>query len=229
MPHLSAYFQSGGMVDAVLNLGLPAPIDVQVSGSNLEAAYRSRAASWPPRSGSCPASATSIIPQDLDYPSLQLDIDRARAGQLGLTSARWSSNVITALTSNQMIAPSYWVDPKSGNDYMLTVQYPENAGARTCWICATFRCAAGSAHGADAARCGDDASRRVESPTEVDHYQMRRVIDIYVSPAGEDLGRVADRDRRSLMAETKLPEGVRVDIRGMVQGMRASFRSFASA
>ena len=67
-----------------------------------------------------------FIPQDVDYPSLRLDIDRERAAQLGLNQREVVSNVITALTSNQMIAPSYWVDPKSGNDYLLTVQYPEN-------------------------------------------------------------------------------------------------------
>ena len=67
-----------------------------------------------------------FIPQDLDYPSLRLDIDRERAATLGLDQREVVSNVITALASNQMIAPSYWIDPKSGNDYMLTVQYPEN-------------------------------------------------------------------------------------------------------
>ena len=67
-----------------------------------------------------------LVPQDIDYPSLKLDIDRIRASELGLNEKEVVGNVITALTSNQMIAPSYWVDPKSGNDYLLTVQYPEN-------------------------------------------------------------------------------------------------------
>src|SRR5205814_5456264 len=72
-----------------------------------------------------PGISDVFIPQDLDYPSLRLDIDRERAATLGLDQREVVNNVITALTSNQMIAPSYWVDPKSGNDYMLTVQYPE--------------------------------------------------------------------------------------------------------
>ena len=66
-----------------------------------------------------------LIPQDLDYPGIQLDINREMAGRLGLSSKEVVDNVITALTSDSMIAPSYWVDPKSGNNYMLTVQYPE--------------------------------------------------------------------------------------------------------
>ena len=67
-----------------------------------------------------------LIPQDLDYPALRLDVDREMASRLGLSSKEVVNNVITALTSNQMIAPSYWVDPKTGNDYMLTVQYPDS-------------------------------------------------------------------------------------------------------
>src|SRR5437660_231267 len=64
-----------------------------------------------------------FIPQDLDYPSLRLDIDRMRAAELGLSQREVVGNVITALTSNQMIAPSYWVDPKSGNDYLLSAVF----------------------------------------------------------------------------------------------------------
>ena len=66
-----------------------------------------------------------LIPQDLDYPGIQLNINREMAGRMGVSSKEAVDNVITALTSDSMIAPSYWVDPKSGNNYMLTVQYPE--------------------------------------------------------------------------------------------------------
>ena len=66
-----------------------------------------------------------LVPQDIDYPALRLDIDRLRTSELGLNEKEVVGNVITALTSDQMIAPSFWVDPKSGNDYLLTVQYPE--------------------------------------------------------------------------------------------------------
>ena len=75
---------------------------------------------------SLPGVSDVLIPQDIDYPALQLDIDRVRASELGLNEKEVVGNVITALTSNAMIAPSYWVDPQSGNDYLLTVQYPED-------------------------------------------------------------------------------------------------------
>src|SRR5258708_20782573 len=126
LPELSTYFQSGGLVDGVLNLGLPAPIDVQVSGLDMAKAYQV-AVDVAGQVGKVPGVSDVLIPQDLDYPALRLDIDRERASLLGLSQREVVNNVITALSSNQMIAPSYWVDPKSGNDYFLTVQYRENA------------------------------------------------------------------------------------------------------
>jgi multidrug efflux pump subunit AcrB len=221
-PQLTAYFQSGGMADAVLNLGLPAPIDVQVTGSDLEASYQT-ALAIATRAREIPGVSDVYIPQDLDYPALRVEIDRTSSGKLGLNQREIVQNVITALTSNQMIAPSYWVDPRSGNDYLLTVQYPENH------IRTLDDLTAIPLRSADRERATrlDTVSRvtRVQSPTEVDHYQLRRLVNVYVSPEGEDLGRVATAIDQ-IIRETRIPEGVRVDLRGMVQGMRASFTSF---
>jgi multidrug efflux pump subunit AcrB len=223
LPQLNAYFQSGGLVDAVLNLGLPAPIDLQVSGTNLTDAY-AVASELAARIRAIPNVSDVYVPQDIDYPALALDIDRVRASQLGLTQREVVSNVITALTSNQMIAPSYWVDQRTGNDYMLTVQYPENRVSSTLDLTAIPLRAAAAA---EPVRLDAVTSlRRFSAPTEVDHYQLRRVVDVYVGLANEDLGRAAAAIDQ-IVAETTMPPGVRTDLRGMVQGMRASFRSFA--
>lgn len=223
LPELSAYFQSGGLVDAVLNLGLPAPIDIQVAGSDLERSYEiaNRLAALINR---IPGVADVFIPQDLDYPALQLDIDRVRAAQLGLNQKEVVNNVITALTSNQMIAPSFWIDPKTGNDYMLTVQYPERQIKNLGDLSSIPLRASNQANPTRL----DAVSRitRIQSPTEVDHYQLRRTIDVFVRPLNEDLGRIANSIDR-VIASTKIPNGVSVSLRGMVQGMRASFQSFA--
>jgi multidrug efflux pump subunit AcrB len=223
LPELSTYFQSGGLVDAVLNMGLPAPIDVQVAGSDMRAAH-TVAVDLSSRIQKLRGVGDVFIPQDLDYPALQLDIDRMRASLLGLDQREIVDNVITALTSNQMIAPSYWIDPKSGNDYMLTVQYPERQ-VRTLSDLRSIPLHA--ARGAEATRL-DMVSNvsRIQSPTEVDHYQLRRVIDVYVRPSGEDLAKVANAID-GMIAQTKIPHGVDVALRGMVQGMRSSFSSFA--
>jgi multidrug efflux pump subunit AcrB len=211
------------MADSILNLGLPAPIDIQVSGTNLEAAYQTASAIAEQARGIAGVSDV-FIPQDLDYPALQVDIDRITAGKLGLTQEEIVRNVITALTSNQMIAPSYWVDHRSGNDYLLTVQYPEGqVRGRTDLSAIPVR-----SPGGNRTTRLESVSRiqNIQAPTEVDHYQLRRVIDVYVAPSGEDLGRVSAAIDK-IVRNTELPDGVRVDLRGMVQGMRQSFASFA--
>ena len=127
-PDIRTFFSSGSMVDAVLNMGMPAPIDVQVSSPDLHQIYGWRR-TWPSQIRSLPAVGEVYIPQDLNYPALRLDVDRVHAGELGLTQKDVVDNVITALNSNYMIAPNYWVDRKSGNDYYLTVQYFEKGRA----------------------------------------------------------------------------------------------------
>jgi multidrug efflux pump subunit AcrB len=224
LPELRAYFQSGGLVDAVLNLGLPAPIDVQVAGSNIQRGY-DVALGLAAKIRTMPGVADVFIPQDIDYPALQLDVDRTRAGQLGLSQQEVVDNMITALSSNQMIAPSFWIDPKTGNDYMLTVQYPEDQIRNLT----DLKSIPLRGHGEESPTRLDmiSAVRRIKSPTEVDHYQLRRTTDIYVRPLAEDLGRIADSIDRAI-ADTKIPDGLSVQLRGMVQGMRASFTSFAA-
>jgi multidrug efflux pump subunit AcrB len=222
LPELSVFLQSGGMVDAVLNQGLPAPIDVQVSGSNLREAH-AIASALARRIRDLGGVGDVYIPQDLDYPALRLEVDRQRAAELGLSQKEVIHNVITALTSNGMIAPSYWIDPKTGNDYMLTVQYPEQR------LQALVDLTSIPLRGPESIRPAmlSEVSRlsRTDSPTEIDHYQIQRTIDVYVTPSGEDLGRVAKAIDR-ILASTPLPAGVRVELRGMVESMRASFRSF---
>ncbi|HYL71691.1 MAG TPA: efflux RND transporter permease subunit, partial [Candidatus Dormibacteraeota bacterium] len=222
LPQLAAYFQTGGLVDAVLNLGLPAPLDVQVSGSSFEATHRV-ATAIAKRARALSGVSDVLVPQDIDYPSLQLDIDRVRASELGLNEKEVVGNVITALTSNQMIAPSYWVDPKSGNDYLLTVQYPEDFIRNFADLSAVpLR----GSQSRQATQLDTVSSlRHIEAPTEVDHYQLRREMDVYVAPSGEDLSGVLARVH-DIIRGTALPEGVRVTVRGSAQAMQTSFAAF---
>ncbi len=222
LPQVSAYFQAGGLVDSVLNMGLPAPIDIQIAGADLEADHR-LADELARRIHGIPGVSDVLIPQDVDYPAIKLDVSRERASELGLTSKEVVGNVITALTSNQMIAPSYWVDPRTGNDYLLTVQYPEN---RVHTFQDLQSIPLRSPGRPRTARLDAVASlRHTHAPTEVDHYQLRRVVDVFVAPEGEDLGSIAAAIDR-IVAQTKVPEGTSVTLRGMVQGMRQSFKSF---
>jgi multidrug efflux pump subunit AcrB len=122
-----------------------------------------------------------------------------------------------------MIAPSYWVDPKSGNDYMLTVQYPENYVKSLADLGSIPLRAPNLREPTQLSAVA--RIRHIEAPTEVDHYQLRRVVDVYVAPAGENLGAVLH-DVNDIIAHTPLPTGIRVNLRGSVEGMQSSFKSF---
>jgi multidrug efflux pump subunit AcrB len=222
LPQLSSYFQSGGLVDAVLNLGLPAPIDVQVSGNHMNLSY-AVASKIALQVRQLPGVNDVLIPQDVDYPALELDVDREKASQLGLSQKEIVDNVITALTSNGVIAPNYWIDPKSGNPYLLTVQYSENA-VKTMTDLKQIPLR-GPKITKPTYLDSVVTLKTIASPTEVDHYQLFRVMDLYVSPKKEDLGKITAQIE-DIIKNTTLPEGVRVDLRGSVQGMRASFKSF---
>jgi HAE1 family hydrophobic/amphiphilic exporter-1 len=175
------------------------------------------------RARELPKVSDVLVPQDIDYPALQLDINREKASLVGLSQKEVVDNVITALTSNGMIAPNYWVDPKSGNPYMLTVQYPEDA-VKTIEDLKQIP-VRGSGSKETTMLDTVVTVKTIPTPTEVDHYQLFRVIDVYVSPKTEDLGRVSAQIDK-IIANTKLPEGVRVNRRGSVQNMRSSFKSF---
>ena len=222
IPELRTYFQPGGLVDSVLNQGVPAPIDVQVSGMDLNT-DDSIAEDLARKFRAVPGISDVFIPQDMDYPALQINVNRERASELGLTPKEVIDNIITALTSDVMIAPSYWVDPKSGNNYFVTVQYPENRlhsvqDLKTMPIRSpnlsmpTYLDQVADVHS-------------ILSPTEVDHYQLQRKIDIYVAPSAEDLGRPA-RAIADIIQHTHVPPNIRVDLRGLVVTMENSFRSF---
>ncbi|MGD1021392.1 MAG: efflux RND transporter permease subunit [Candidatus Sulfotelmatobacter sp.] len=251
-PDIRTFFSSGSMVDAILNTGMPAPIDVQVSSPDLDQIY-SIAQNLANRFKEVHGVGQIYIPQDMNYPALRLDVDRVHAGELGLSQKDVVDNVITALNSNYMIAPNYWVDRKSGNDYYLTVQYFEHGDAsihnmmdlgqiplRDPGNGAGMACGPsgppqpGTGHASWACLGGGRPTtvlnnvvdvKQVLTPTEVDHYQIQRAVDIYVTPASEDLGRVTDAVR-NILAKEKIPGNVRVNLRGMVQGMEASFKSF---
>jgi hydrophobic/amphiphilic exporter-1 (mainly G- bacteria), HAE1 family len=225
-PDIRTFFQTGSMVDAILNMGMPAPIDVQVSSPDLKQVY-GIAQDLAGRFRTLPGIGEVYIPQDLNYPALRLDVDRVHAGELGLTQKDVVDNVITVLNSNYMIAPNYWVDRRSGNDYYLTVQYFEH-GRPAIHSLADLTNVPLRAPNLKQPTTLDTVVKlnSIQTPTEIDHYQIQRVVDVYVTPAGEQLNRVADAVKK-VIGQLKTPENVRINLRGMVEGMEASFRSFA--
>jgi multidrug efflux pump subunit AcrB len=222
LPQLRTYFQSGGLVDAVLNQGMPAPIDVQVSGMDLKT--NDKIAQDLARQIKAAKGVSDVyIPQDMDYPALQVNVNRDRAAELGLTPKEVIDNLITALTSDVMIAPSYWVDPKNGNNYFVTVQYPENQVKSIQDLKAMPLRAPNLKLPTYLNQVADVVP--ILTPTEVDHYQLQRTIDVYVAPTGEDIGG-PQREISQIIARTQLPPNTRINIRGLVLTMQSSFKSF---
>jgi multidrug efflux pump subunit AcrB len=213
------------MQDAILNQGQPAPIDVQVNTRDLNLTYAT-AQDLARRIRKLPGVDQIYIPQDMNYPSVRMDIDRVHAGELGLTQKDVVDNVITALNSNIMIAPNYWVDYKTGNDYFLSVQYAEN-GKNAIHNLIDLKQIPLRAPNVKTPTTLDSVVKLVnlQSPTEIDHYQIQRVVDVYVTPQGEDLARLRTGILETIQ-DAKLPSNIRVTLRGMVNSMDESFKSF---
>jgi len=249
MPELSTYFQAGGLVDSVINQGLPAPIDIQIKSQDMDSSY-ALATQLEAKIKAMPNVSNVYIPQNIDYPGLALNIDRERASLIGLSARDVVDNVITALTSDGMVAPSYWIDPKSGNNYMVTVQYAnswinnmsmedmKNIPLRGIRPAGYGPMQEGGQSGPDSAQMasGDHAAgylslgtvadiQQINTPTEVDHNQIRRVIDIYVATKTEALQGVGAQIDR-LLADTKHDRNTVIDVRGAVVSMNQAFHDF---
>ena len=249
MPELTTYFQAGGLVDSVIDQGLPAPIDVQVRSNDMDGAFN-LAKQLSQKIKAMPNVSDVYIPQDLNYPGLALNIDRERASLIGLSAKDVVDNVITALTSDGMVAPSYWIDPKTGNNYMVTVQYANRVinhmtmedfeniplrGARPTGYDPMEEGREASDVGGNLFYGGHTAGytplrsvaeiKQINTPTEVDHYQIRRVIDIYVATKSEALEKVG-KNITNLIATTKTDRNTRLTMRGAAVSMNESFRDF---
>ncbi|HEX3662169.1 MAG TPA: efflux RND transporter permease subunit [Acidobacteriaceae bacterium] len=249
MPELTTYFQAGGLIDGVINQGLPAPIDLQISSNNMDGAY-DLAEKLAAKIRTFPNVSSTYIPQDIDYPGIALNIDREKASLIGLSAKDVVDNVITAMTSDGMVAPSYWIDPRTGNNYMVTVQYAnrwiqhmsmqdfENIPLRGVHPPGYSPIEEAHAAGdvSTSMWTGDHRAgytplssvadiQLINTPTEVDHYQIRRVIDVYVATKSEALGKTGARIT-SLIDHTAHDRNTRITMRGAVVSMNQSFHDF---
>ena len=214
------------MVDAILESGMPAPIDVQVNTRDLNVTYDT-AQDLARRIRALPGVGEIYIPQDMNYPAIRLDVDRVHAGELGLTQKDMVDNVITALNSNTMIAPNYWVDYKTGNDYFLSVQYAEHGP--------------GAIHNMVDLKQIPLRAPKPNEPTTLDSVVKLENLTIthrnrslpdpahrrYLRDAGGRGSRQAPHAIARRSTTRTCPANIRVNLRGMVQGMDPSFKSFA--
>jgi len=225
-PGIEFNFDTGGMLSAALNGGLPTPINVQVEGNKLEVAHEI-AQKIKRRAETVPGAVDVRIQQRLDAPQINIDVDRVKAAQVGLTQEEVVKNIVTALNSSINFAPSFWIDEKNGNHYFIGAQYRENDIQSINTIL-------------DIPVTGKDQPMPVALRTvakfsrgtaysEINHLNITRVTDVFVNVQGRDIGSVA-RDIERYIDQIKndraqVPEGYSIQMRGEVKTMRESFKS----
>jgi len=225
-PGIEFNFDTGGMLSAALNGGLPAPINIQVEGNKLEVAH-DIAEKIRRHAETVPGAVDVRIQQRLDAPQINIDVDRVKAAQVGLTQEEVVKNIVTALNSSINFAPSFWIDEKNGNHYFIGAQYRENDIQSINTIL-------------DIPVTGKDQPTPVALRTvakfsrgtaysEINHLNITRVTDVFVNVQGRDVGSVAGDIERYIdnikNDRAQVPEGYSIQMRGEVQTMHESFRS----
>jgi multidrug efflux pump subunit AcrB len=191
-PSNDFFFETGGMIRRILNQDAVAPIEVQVFGRDNEG--RRRVTRLLDRLISqVPKAQDTYMPQGMDLPQLRVAVDRAAAARPGLTETDVIRNVITALMSSAQIAPNFWIDPSSGNPYIIGVQYPEEAVSSLQTLEKIPVTPDRRTRDMPVLRLEDVARvERTQAPVEVYHHDVSRVSQIFVSVADNDLKGVAD-------------------------------------
>ncbi len=221
-PEEKFFFVSGGIIQAALNEGVAAPIDIQVSAGSLEAARR-KAEQVARAVAEVPGAVDVQIAQALDFPQLDVQVDRTRAKYLGLDQDEVARTILTALGSSVGYRPTIWIDPASGVDFFMGVQYEDNEIDSLSEI-ENIPLSLNTADGPMTVPLSNVATvRRVNIPGEIAHYNIGRIYDVYVNVSGRDLGSVAAGVDRVLAALPEEP-GITLTVRGPVETMKRGGR-----
>jgi len=220
-PGVEFFFQPADIVSQILNFGLPAPIDVQVVGNDMQSNYLI-AQQIANRMRHIPGSADVHVQQMMDLPTLRLDIDRTRSAQVGVNARDVAQSVLVSLSGSFQTAPNFWLNPKNGVTYQMAVQTPQ-------YRMTSLQDLMNTPVNNPAARAQQVLGNLVQvspvvRPAVVSHYNVQPVIDVYASTQGRDLGGVASETTKILDQFTKhLPRGTHIVMRGQVDTMRSSF------
>jgi multidrug efflux pump subunit AcrB len=223
LPNVRVYFQSADIISQVLSFGLSAPIDVEIEGKDVDKSL-SIARGLARSIRTIPGAVDVRIPQVFDHPALQVDVDRERALQLGLTQRDVANNVLTSLSSSALVAPSFWLSPTNGVNYFVAVQTPIEKAASVADILGVP--VTGGARGDIAPYLGTFATvRPTQSKALISHDAVQRVVDVQVGVEGRDLGAVASEIDRTIASLGALPPGTKIHVRGQSESMTSSFKS----
>ena len=220
-PGTTFAFLPADMVSQILNFGLPAPLDVQVSGFNVDG-NRVYANKLMARLKQIPGAVDLRIQQAFDYPTLNVDVDRSKAALLGLTETDVASDLLVSLSGSGQNTLSYWIDPKNGTQYPVVAQTPQFRISSLLDLGTTPVTGPGARGSQLLANLA--SFRRSNTPAVVSHYDATPVIDIYGTQDRTDLGFISTQINKTIARhKADLPRGSQVTVRGQIKTMSDSF------
>jgi len=220
-PGVEFFFQPADIVTQILNFGLPAPIDIQVIGADIQSNY-AIAQQIANRLRRVPGTADVHVQQMLGLPTLHLDMDRNLVTQVGMNPRDVAQSVLVSLSGSFQTAPSFWLNPKNGVTYQVVVQSPQY---RMTSLQDLLDMPVNDPSVANSQVLGNLVQLAPTArPAVVSHYNVQPVIDVYASTQGRDLGAVS-RDTMNVLQPfmRHLPRGSRIVVRGQVETMQSSF------
>ncbi|MGB8732661.1 MAG: efflux RND transporter permease subunit [Candidatus Sulfotelmatobacter sp.] len=218
-PGTEFFFQPADMVTQILNFGLPAPIDVQIIGTDMQSSY-AIAQQIANKMRHIPGTADVHVQQLLSLPTLHMDIDRTRATQVGITAGNVAQSVLVSLSGSFQTSPNFWLNPKNEVTYQMAVQAPQY---RMTSMQDLMTIPVTSPQGPQLLSNLVQVYP-VSRAATVNHWNVAPVIDVYASTQDRDLGAVAaDTDKVLQTFDGHLPRGTRIVVRGQVATMRSSF------
>ncbi|MFZ0818506.1 MAG: efflux RND transporter permease subunit [Candidatus Acidiferrales bacterium] len=226
-PGTQFFFQPADIVSQILNFGVPAPIDVELTGPNLRANYVLAQQFANRIQRDVPGTVDVHVHQMFEQPTLHLDINRSRAQSVGLGQNDVAQSLLLTLSSSFQTSPSFWANPQNGVNYTVAVQVPQY---QIDSMQSLKNIPVSSTSSAMPQVLGNLADVQLTAkPAELSDYDAQPMVNVYSSLEGRDLGGVAD-DVRKIMAdfEPKLPRGTTIEMRGQVQTMTTSFTGLAA-
>jgi multidrug efflux pump subunit AcrB len=220
-PAETFFFQAADITSQILNFGLPAPVDVQVSGNNL-IENSQVAQKLQKQIAGLPGAVDVFVRQRLDYPTVDVSVDRILADEAGMTQKDVASSLLISLSASGQVAPNQWLDPQNGVNYQVAAQTPQyKIDTFDSMLRTPITALSG---GAKQLLYNLAQLKRNNSPEIESHYDIQPVVDIFASPDQRDLGGLAA-DIQGIITKIRptLPRGTTVDLRGQVDTMRTSF------
>jgi len=229
------YFQPADIVSQVLNFGLSAPIDVQIDGPDVARSF-GVAQQLLAKIRLIPGATDVRIPQILAYPALAIDVDRARAAQIGITERDVANNLLVTLSSSSLVAPSFWINPRNNVNYFVAVQAPRYRVDSLPSLLGTPLGRSAQLVSSSTPRPGEDATaggasylgaiarvRPDSGLAMINHVAVQRVVDVQASASGRDLGGVTRDIQKAIQSLGQLPKATRITIRGQSESMFTAF------